>query len=93
MVERFRIPRKKSLKNETNGKEVENTEEVEIGNPNNPNNAMNPEKCNNCYYRKTRDVDPQTGQLAWGPWCLESGHPVRCKKALEEARCCNGDNS
>jgi hypothetical protein len=41
------------------------------------------ERCKSCYYRKARDVDPETGKLAWGPFCLESGQPVRCDSILE----------
>ena len=45
---------------------------------------MNQEKCEGCFYFKVRDVDSETGDLAWGPWCLESGQPVKCEIAVVE---------
>ena len=41
-------------------------------------------KCDGCYYEKPRDADPATRELAWGPWCLESGQPVKCEIAVVE---------
>jgi len=52
--------------------------------------SQNHKKCEGCYYFKPRDVDPETGELAWGPWCLESGQPIRC--ADEAANCDKGES-
>ena len=41
----------------------------------------NQNKCEGCFYFKVRDVDPETGKLAWRPFCLESGNPARCEQA------------
>ncbi len=38
----------------------------------------NQNECNGCFYQKVRDADPETGELAWGPFCLKSGSPFRC---------------
>ena len=46
--------------------------------------------CEGCYFYKLRDVDPDTGRLAWGPWCLKSGQPVRCDVSVLE---CEGNEN
>ena len=40
------------------------------------------QRCEGCFYQKVRDVDQKTGELAFGPFCLESGQPVRCEQAV-----------
>jgi hypothetical protein len=45
--------------------------------------AMNQE-CEGCFYFKVRDVDSETGALAWGLFCLKAGQPVRCEVAILE---------
>ena len=45
---------------------------------------MNQEKCEGCFYFKVRDVDSDTGVIAWGPFCLESGQPIKCEVAILE---------
>ncbi len=41
-------------------------------------------QCEDCFYFKPRDADPETGELAWGPFCLESGKPAKCEIAVVE---------
>ena len=43
---------------------------------------MNKEKCEGCYYCKVRDVDPDSGELRFGPYCLESGTPAKCGESV-----------
>jgi hypothetical protein len=40
--------------------------------------SLDNENCEGCYYCKPRDVDPDTKNLEFGPFCLESGQPVKC---------------
>jgi hypothetical protein len=40
-------------------------------------------ECEDCFYFKVRDVDPETGELTWGPFCLESGQPIKCEIAIQ----------
>lgn len=48
-------------------------------------------ECESCYYRKVRDVDPDTGKLAFGPFCLATSQPVKCESASE--KCMNQKRS
>jgi hypothetical protein len=41
-------------------------------------------KCEGCFYFKPRDAELESGQLAWGPFCLRNGQPVKCEIAITE---------
>jgi len=43
-----------------------------------------PKECENCLYIKLRNVDAETRQLAWAPFCLQSGVPIKCEKAVSK---------
>jgi len=40
--------------------------------------------CEGCYYFKARDFDPEAGKIAFGPFCLKSGSPIRCEAVVNE---------
>jgi len=44
----------------------------------------NQNDCEGCFYQKVRDVYPDTKKLSFGPFCLQSGQPVRCERAVFE---------
>ena len=43
---------------------------------------MRQNECENCFYYKPREADPETGELAYRPWCLESEQPFKCESAV-----------
>jgi hypothetical protein len=43
-----------------------------------------PKECEDCLYIKLRNADPETIQLAWEPFCLQSGVPIKCEEAVSK---------
>lgn len=43
-----------------------------------------PKECEDCLYIKLRNADPETIQLAWESFCLQSGVLIKCVEAVSK---------
>jgi len=43
-----------------------------------------PKEYEECLYIRLRNTDPETRQLAWEPFCLQSGVPIKCEEAVSK---------